>query len=93
MTVDWWEAYCNAHANADTITWNEFKTNFRSHYVPAGEMMLKQQEFRDLCQGSMTVSEYLNQFTQLLRYAPDDVSSDARKQHMFMKGLHNDLQI
>jgi hypothetical protein len=23
--TNWWETYCNTHANVDTITWNEFK--------------------------------------------------------------------
>jgi hypothetical protein len=29
--ANWWETYCNTHANVDTITWNEFKTRFRTH--------------------------------------------------------------
>jgi hypothetical protein len=27
-TANWWETYCNTHANVDTITWNEFKARF-----------------------------------------------------------------
>jgi hypothetical protein len=48
--------------NIDTITWNEFKAHFRTHYVPRGTMKLKKKEFADLKQGSMTVNEYLNSF-------------------------------
>jgi hypothetical protein len=33
-------------------------------------MKLKNKEFKDLKQGSMTVSEYVTRFTQLSRYAP-----------------------
>jgi hypothetical protein len=40
-TANWWETYCNTHANVDTITWNEFKARFRTHYVPRGTMKLK----------------------------------------------------
>jgi hypothetical protein len=29
--ANWWETYCNTHANIDTITWNEFKAHFRTH--------------------------------------------------------------
>ena len=41
----------------------------------------------------MTVTEYLNRFTQLSRYAPEDVSTDARKQYLFLNGLHNEIQL
>jgi hypothetical protein len=33
----WWETYCNTHANIDTITWNEFMSRFRTHYVPMAQ--------------------------------------------------------
>jgi hypothetical protein len=47
-TANWWEMYCNTHVNLDTITWNEFKTRFCTHYVPRGTMKLKRKEFTDL---------------------------------------------
>jgi hypothetical protein len=47
-TANWWDTYCNTHANVDTITWNEFKAPFRTHYVPHGTMKLKRKEFADL---------------------------------------------
>jgi hypothetical protein len=46
--ANWWETYCNAHVNIDTITWNEFKAHFRTHYVPRGTMKLKKKESADL---------------------------------------------
>jgi hypothetical protein len=85
IAANWWETYCNTHANVDTITWNEFKARFRTHYVPRGTMKLKRKEFADLKQGGMTVNEYLNSFIQLSRYAPDDINSDEKKQDMFPK--------
>jgi hypothetical protein len=42
-------------------------------------MELKQEEFRSLGQRSMTVSEYHDRFTQLSRYAPDEVARDSDK--------------
>jgi hypothetical protein len=91
-TTNWWEMYCNTHANIDTITWNEFKACFHTHYVPYGTMKLKKQEFADLKQGSMTVNEYLNSFIQLSRYAPDDINTDENKQDAFLNGLNDDIQ-
>ncbi|CAN6347548.1 unnamed protein product [Urochloa humidicola] len=77
---DWWDAYTTAHANAETITWQEFTNSFRNHHIPAGSMKLKKKEFQALKQGGMSVSEYRDRFIQLYRYAPDDVDSDEKKQ-------------
>jgi hypothetical protein len=90
--VNWWETYCNTHANVDTITWNEFTAHFRTHYVPRGTMKLKRKEFAELKQGGMTVNEYLNSFIQLSRYAPDDINMDEKKQDVFLNGLNDDIQ-
>ena len=37
--------------------------------------------------------KYLNWFTQLSRYALEDVSTDARKQYMFLNGVHDEIQL
>jgi hypothetical protein len=80
----------NTHVNIDTITWNEFKAHFHTHYVPHGTMKLKK-EFADLKQGGMIVNEYLNSFIQLSRYAPDDINTDEKKHDMFLNGLNDDI--
>jgi hypothetical protein len=90
--ANWWETYCIAHVNVDTITWNEFKARFRTHYVPHGTMKLKKKEFADLKQDGMTVNEYLNSFIQLSRYAPDDINTDEMKQDMFLNELNDYIQ-
>jgi hypothetical protein len=90
--ANWWETCCNTHVNAGTITWNEFKACFHTHYIPRGTMKLKKKEFANLKQGSMTVNEYLNSFIQLSRYAPDDISTDEKKHDMFLNGLNDDIQ-
>jgi hypothetical protein len=38
------------------------------------------------------VNEYLNKFTQLSRYAPDDVNTDEKKQDAFLNGLNDEIQ-
>jgi hypothetical protein len=91
-TANWWETYCNTHANVDTITWNEFKAHFHTHYVPRGTMKLKKKEFADRKQGSMSVNEYLNSFIQLARYAPADINTGEKKQDVFLNGLNDDIQ-
>jgi hypothetical protein len=54
-------------------------------------MKLKKKEFEDLRQGSMTVSEYVTQFTQLSHYAPDNMDIDKKKQDRFLNGLNDGL--
>src|SRR6266540_1415289 len=90
--ADWWTTYVAAHAHPEDISWEEFKTAFRHHFVPEGEIKLKRREFLDLKQGSMSVREYLTRWTQLSRYSPYDVSSDDRKQECFRQGLKPELR-
>ena len=47
---------------------------------------MKKREFRNLCQGNRTVAQYVEEFSKMSRYAPDDVATDAAKQEKFMKG-------
>jgi hypothetical protein len=89
-TADWWETYHNSHLNVGAITWDEFKAWFRTHYVPHGSLKLKK-EFSELQQGNMTVNEYLNWFTQLSRYALDDVNTDEKKHDAFLNGLNDEI--
>jgi hypothetical protein len=35
----------------------------------------------------MSVNEYLDKFTQLSRYAPDEVNTDPKRQERFLDGL------
>jgi hypothetical protein len=54
-------------------------------------MKLEKKEFKDLKQGSMTVSEYVTRFTQLSRYAPDNVDMNGKKEDWFLNGLNDAL--
>jgi predicted PolB exonuclease-like 3'-5' exonuclease len=90
--AEWWEMYCNSHQDIGAITWNEFKARFRTHYVPRGTLKLKNKEFSELQQDRMTVNEYLNKFTQISRYAPDEVNTDEKKQDAFLNGLNDEIQ-
>ena len=88
---DWWDTYVAAHEEPDKITWQEFRNSFRTHHVPHGVIKLKNQ-FQDLKQGSMAVSEYITRFTQLARYAPHEVDTDEKKQECSLNGL-NDVSL
>jgi hypothetical protein len=49
-------------------------------------------EFSELQQDGMTVHEYLNKFTQMSRYAPDEVNMHEKKQDAFLNGLNDEIQ-
>jgi hypothetical protein len=89
--ANWWDAYVKAHEEPKSINWQEFKNSFHSQHVPLGVMKLKKKEFKDLKQGSMSVSEYVTHFTQLSRYAPDNVDTNEKKQDWFLNKLNDGL--
>jgi hypothetical protein len=89
MALAWWDTFSEAVRDA---TWAEFETAFREHHVPQGIVQLKEDEFRELTQGGRTVSEYVHKFTELARYAPDDVNTESRKMARFLKGLRPELK-
>ena len=47
---------------------------------------MKKHEFHGLRQGNRTVAQYVDEFSKLSRYAPDDVATDAAKQEKLWKG-------
>jgi hypothetical protein len=53
-------------------------------------MKLKK-EFKDLKQGSMSVSEYVTCFTQLSCYALDNMDTNEKKQDWFLNRLNDGL--
>jgi hypothetical protein len=83
----WWDAYATAHPNRQNITWQEFRDNFRTYHIPSRVIKLKQKELLSLRQGSLSVTEYLDKFTHLSRYAPDEVNTDPKRQERFLGGL------
>jgi hypothetical protein len=56
-------------------------------------MSLKKKEFRDLRQKYRGVSEYIDDFTNLSRYVPDDIDTDAKRKEKFLEGLNDELSI
>ena len=54
---------------------------------------MKKWEFRNLRQGGRTVGQYVEDFSKLARYAPDDVATDVAKQEKFPEGLNDELSM
>jgi hypothetical protein len=70
----------------------EFRGAFRTHYIPAGVMRKKRQEFMDQKQCGRSVHDYSRLFNHLTQYAPDQVNTDGKKKDRFMIGLSTKLE-
>src|SRR3954470_11638350 len=88
----WWENYLNMRPEGPPTAWNEYYTAFREHHIPKGLMDRKREEFCNLTQGTRTVDEYRREFNRLARYATEEVSTDAKKQERFCRGLNSGLR-
>jgi hypothetical protein len=86
-----WVNYTAARPADYHVPWAEFHDAFRAHYIPAGMMRKKCQEFMNLKQGGRSVHDYSKQFNHLVQYAPDQVDTNEKKDH-FMIGLSTKLQ-
>ena len=84
---EWWDNYSNASKNPENITWDEFQEAFREYHIPEGIMETKAEEFCNLKQGAMTVTQNIRKFMKLSRYAPDDIDTNKKKQDRFRRGL------
>jgi hypothetical protein len=87
LAAEWWDAYILTQVVPNTITWQEFRDSFRAHHIPSGVVKIKQREFLSLKQGNMSVNECLDKFTQLSRYASEEVNTDPKRQERFMDSL------
>jgi hypothetical protein len=70
------------------VSWEEFKTAFRGHHIPAGILDRKLNEFLALNQGTRTVLQYAQAFNDLCQYAGYHVDSDEKKRDRFCRGLN-----
>jgi hypothetical protein len=90
--ASWWDTYQITHP-IEEVTWNLFQEGFWVAHISFGVMGLKKKEFRDLRQKYCSVSEYIDEFTNLSRYAPDDIDTDAKRMEKFLEGLNDELSI
>src|SRR4051812_46274200 len=86
-SLQWWENFVAMQPVGHVVTWQEFCDDFRGYHIPDQLMVRKREAFCNLTQGKMTVHEYRTEFTRLARYAQEEVSTDAKKQARFRKGL------
>ena len=54
---------------------------------------MKKYEFRNLRQANRTIGQYVEEFSKLSRYAPNDVAIDVVKHEKFMEGLNDEMSM
>jgi hypothetical protein len=58
----WWDHFRTMLPVGHEVTWEEFKTAFREHHIPAGILDRNLNEFLALTQGTRTVLQYAQAF-------------------------------
>ena len=81
-----WE-WVTTSRDLETMTWDDFCRLFKGKYFPASVRHAKAREFLELRQGTMTVLEYVDRFTELARFGDDYTATDAAKFKRFEDGL------
>jgi hypothetical protein len=90
--ASWWDTYQITHL-IEGVTWDSFQEGFWAAHISYGLMGLKKKEFRDLRHKCHSVSEYIDEFTNLSHYAPNDIDTDAKRKDKFLEGLNDELSI
>jgi hypothetical protein len=74
------------------VSWNDFCTTFREHYISAGIMHCNLREFLQLQEGTDSLYKYIKKFNYLAQYGNHHVDTDDKKAELFRKGLSLLLQ-
>ncbi|XP_058217364.1 uncharacterized protein LOC131328436 [Rhododendron vialii] len=82
----WWDLMEATH-DVDTMTLAEFETLFLDKYFPTPLRLVKEQEFLNLKQGTMTVTQDAAKFEELSRYALTSIPTEDKKARRFEWGL------
>ena len=90
---NWWEGVRARLPVGQVLTWAEFAEAFKKAHIPSALIKRMKDEFCHLRQGGQTVVGYLDRFTQLSRYAPEDVDTEPKRKDRFLDGLHDELQV
>lgn len=89
----WWEGVRARLLGGQVLILTEFSEKFKKAHIPTTFIMRMKDEFCHLKQGGMTVVGYLDHFTQLSRYAPEEVDTEVKRMVRFLDGLHDELQV
>ena len=79
-------------APPESATWEFFLAEFRKQYVGRIYLSSMRQEFHNLKQRQMSVTEYQRESTQLRKYAPEMLVTEEKKCRKFEEGLNDHIR-
>ena len=82
----WWD-WVKASRDIEAMKWGEFHEVFMGKYFSTTARHANALEFLELKQGTMTVLEYVDKFTELARFADEYVAINMAKVRKFEDGL------
>ena len=90
----WWKMVqrTRLEGREDPLNWDGFKELFFERYFPTAVREIKEIEFLELIQGSMTVAAYEAKFAELSRFGPHLIDTEIRKARKFERGLKPGLR-
>ena len=88
---DWWEAIKRRHPTE--VTWDQFRQAFTDRSYPRSYQDAKIEEFFRLEQRSLTVTEYEQRFSELVKLVPMIQENEEHKCKRFMAGLNVRIKV
>ncbi|MQL87357.1 hypothetical protein Taro_019894 [Colocasia esculenta] len=92
---EWWRVQRQTHFQGqwlDQITWQRFSEVFHGEYFPDYARRERRDQFHELMQGDLSVSQYHQRFVRLLTHVPHVAGSDQACAERFIAGLRPDLR-
>ena len=71
------------------MSWEQFCEVFHEKYFNDSVRGAKSEEFVGLVQGKLSVTEYVQTFDRLARFAPEMVPTDRARRDKFLRGLNS----
>ncbi|XP_075507451.1 uncharacterized protein LOC142544276 [Primulina tabacum] len=87
----WWES-ARVVLPAIPLTWDTFKSIFYNKYFSKDVRAKKASDFLNLKQGTMSMTEYIQQFEAGVQYVPYIAQDDTSKGEHFMRGLRSEIK-
>ena len=88
--LDWWKAIQRRFP--EVVSWTRFKEEFLKKFYPTVYKDKKIEEFHRLEQGTMSVSDYENKFSELMRHVPLFCDHEILKSKRFVVGLRKEVK-
>ncbi|XP_073025139.1 uncharacterized protein [Primulina eburnea] len=87
----WWES-AKVALPARPLAWDTFKSTFYNKYFSKDVRAKKASDFLNLKQGTMSMTEYIQQFKAGVQYVPYIAQNDTSKGEHFMQGLFSEIK-